>query len=76
MRYKNWPKCPKCKSQNVLIVEHWKHHTISWYHDMDQDEGIIEMGDPYKVEANCQDCKHVWWMRGIIQIKEEWFEEE
>jgi len=71
-----WPRCPKCRSQNVEIME-ISNASISWEPgDPYMDNGILEPGDPMYVEGHCQSCEHVWRMRGIVQIKEEWFEEE
>ncbi len=63
-------KCPKCKSDSLILIELWKGHSISW----DQvggwfikPEGILEPGDPYSVEAKCI-CGHMWKIRGVSQI--------
>jgi len=33
-------------------------------------KGNLESGDPYKVEAFCNDCNHEWRLKGITQISE------
>lgn len=70
-----WPKCPKCKSQDVVIVELWKNHGIVWFYGDGFDDGILDAGEPYKVEGSCRNCSHKWKFREIIQIKAEWFGE-
>lgn len=63
--------CPKCKSNNLLLVEVWSQHTITWDQidgKFDKEDGSLEMGDPYKVEANCKECSHIWKIRKAIQI--------
>jgi hypothetical protein len=37
-------------------------------------EGYLNPGDPQRVEGRCLDCGHRWTMRGIVQVKPEWFE--
>lgn len=64
-------KCPKCKSINLTLVEVWHGHEIVWEQlngEFDRNEGILEPGDPYKVEASCHKCLHHWTARGILQI--------
>jgi Zn ribbon nucleic-acid-binding protein len=72
---KNWPKCPRCKTQQVELIEHWKSHIVAWLPDANEDDGILEPGDPYKVEGKCLECGHHWKIRNAIQIDSEWFEE-
>jgi hypothetical protein len=69
-------KCPKCKSKKLDFLEFWKNHTISWSYGSSMDDGYLEMGEPYKVEAKCTECGHSWTLRGIIQISEEMFVNE
>ncbi len=66
-------KCPKCKSNNLDIIELWKNATISW----DCRNGVIEInngnlepGNPHKVEGRCYDCGKHWTIRGVRQIDE------
>lgn len=72
---KNYPRCPKCKTQEVELIEIWD-ATISWmpeepyYH-----EGALMPGDPKKVEGHCLRCEHRWALRNIIQVKPEWFDD-
>lgn len=71
---KRWPKCPKCKSQEVEIIEIWD-ATISWIPDDPYyNQGALTPGDPQRVEGNCQNCGHKWRMRNVVQVDEDWFE--
>ena len=70
----NYPKCPKCKSQNVELIEIWE-HAISWLPDDNYFEhGDFFFNDPKKVEGNCLDCGHRWRIRNVVQVQPEWFE--
>lgn len=66
-------KCPKCKSKKLRLVELWKNHAVVWDVGCSYDEGILEQGDPYKVEAQCQECGHAWTLRGVTQVSEDMF---
>ena len=69
-----WPRCPKCRSREVEIFEVWD-ASISWSPgDPQFNEGSLNPGDPMKVGGNCLDCSHRWRFRGIVQVKDEWFE--
>ncbi len=63
--------CPKCKSVNLLLHELWKGAALVFYQSK---SGIIadglpeDVGNPYKVEAECRHCGHGWTLRGITQI--------
>lgn len=71
---KNYPKCPKCRSQNVELIEIWD-ATISWIpNDPYFNDGNLNPGDPQKVEARCLNCNHTWRIRKITQVQPEWFE--
>lgn len=64
-------KCPKCQSNNLLLIEVWKDHEITWEQKdgiFDRRDGNIEPGDPYKVEAECRNCGHKWRIRKALQI--------
>lgn len=66
-------KCPKCKSTDLYILEIWKGHTIQWEcrnGTIETNEGILEPGDPYQVEATCRKCKHIWRVRKAQQIND------
>jgi RNA polymerase subunit RPABC4/transcription elongation factor Spt4 len=63
--------CPKCESNDLYLTEIWCGHYIVF----DQEEGIIEenngsleMGDPFKVEGLCKKCKHGWLFKDVHQI--------
>ena len=68
-----WPKCPKCKKQNVRIIEIWSRHSITWEPNSKEDEGILEIGDAHHVNGECLDCGRFWKFRKIIQVKPEWW---
>lgn len=64
-------KCPKCNSINLLLTEVWGEHTIEWEQldgKIDRNNGVLEPGDPYKVEGRCKDCGNNWTFRGVYQI--------
>ena len=66
-------KCPKCRSNNICFVELWKDHAIYFNVEdgnVDLNNGILEPGNPYKVEGHCNECKHIWTFRGASQIHE------
>lgn len=70
-----WPCCPKCKSKEVTLVELWEGHSIVWIPGSLMGDGLLQPGEPYRVEGNCIACNHAWKIRGVIQINPEWFEE-
>lgn len=64
-------KCPKCKSTNLTLNEVWDGHGITWEQidgKIERQQGILEPGDPYKVHAECDQCRHRWTVRGALQI--------
>lgn len=64
-------KCPKCKSNYLLLIEVWDGHEITWAQEdgkFDRYDGNLEAGDPYKVEAICKQCQHHWTIRKASQI--------
>jgi hypothetical protein len=71
-----WPKCPKCKQQNVTVTELWKDDGLIWEPGAPANEGIAEPGAPYKVQGKCLDCGHTWRFRCIIQVNPEWWDKE
>ncbi len=69
-----WPKCPKCKSQNVELIEMWT-ATISWLPDEPYaNEGDLTPGDPTHVEGRCLACEHKWRIRNVVQVQPDWFD--
>ena len=71
----SWPKCPKCRSQNVELIEIWS-ATISWNpydFDFEKGKGILTPGDPEKVEGYCLECEYRWRIRNVVQVQPEWF---
>jgi len=66
-------KCPKCKSTDLMVLESWKNHDIQWEQvngEFDKNDGILEPGNPYRVEAKCSKCKHAWTVRKAKQIND------
>lgn len=63
-------KCPKCKSTELEIIEEWRGMTISWMPGDSMDDGVKEMGDPYRVDAVCLKCHYTWRLRGVTQVNE------
>lgn len=64
-------KCPRCKSNNLVLTEVWTGHTIEWEQEggvIDKNKGSSEPGDPYTVNGLCKDCFHEWKLKGVIQI--------
>lgn len=64
-------KCPKCKSNNLILNEVWINHSIQWEQidgKIERDNGYLEPGDPHKVCAECSDCSHRWTIRNATQI--------
>ena len=70
-----WPKCPKCQSPKVELIEMWT-ASISWEpEERFFNEGILVPGDPIHVEGYCQVCDYRWRIRGVTQVQKEWFED-
>lgn len=64
-------KCPKCKGNNLYLIEVWTAHTIEWEQTngkFNPNDGNLEMGDPHHLEAKCMPCNHQWRVRGAGQI--------
>jgi hypothetical protein len=64
-------KCPRCKSGNLSLIEVWEGHTITWEQidgKFDREDGALEPGDAYKVNAHCSECNHTWRIRKALQI--------
>lgn len=65
--------CPKCRSNNLYLIEVWKDHTIQFDSisgQFDETDGVLEPGNPYKVEAKCKACNHQWTIRKSVQISD------
>lgn len=66
------PKCPKCGSKQLAVVEIWRNHTISFEQAesgyIDRNEGVMGEGEAHKVEAECSQCGNAWVLRGVTQI--------
>ena len=66
-------KCPKCKSQKILLIELWESHSITWELDngkFDLADGALESGNPFKLEGRCLECSHHWTFRKATQIND------
>lgn len=64
-------RCPKCKSSDFLIEEHWAEHFIQWEcidGKFARNEGVLEPGNPFKVRCECKKCRYTWTARGAQQI--------
>jgi hypothetical protein len=63
--------CPKCGSWLVTFYELWK-RSIGFEQDKDGTlytfHGNKDDGEPYKVEGDCETCRHQWTVRGATQI--------
>lgn len=64
--------CPKCKSTELTLTELWKNHSVQFYYKDGNisGKGNLECGEPYKVEAFCNNCHHEWRLKGIVQISQ------
>jgi len=72
---KNYPHCPKCKTQEVELIEIWT-ATISWIpDDAYYNQSALTPGDSFKVIGNCLKCNHKWTLRNVIQVNPEWFDD-
>jgi len=63
--------CPKCKSNNLMLEEIWKDSSITWEQIngiFDRNDGSLEHGYAYKVEAKCKACAHIWTFKKASQI--------
>lgn len=63
--------CPKCKSNDLFLIETWIGHFISWEQiggKFDRSDGAMEPGAPFKVYGRCKKCKRRWTVRGALQI--------
>jgi ssDNA-binding Zn-finger/Zn-ribbon topoisomerase 1 len=64
-------KCPKCKSTDLNLVEVWEDSAIHWQQidgKIERDNGSLEPGNAFKVQATCMKCKHWWTIKGAQQI--------
>jgi phage FluMu protein Com len=72
-------RCPRCKSKDLFIRELWKDSTIEWQQvdgEFDRNDGILNEGNPYKLEAKCSQCNHYWTLRGITPEQQDNGEQE
>lgn len=67
------PKCPKCRSEQLIVTEHWS-SSIEWMIGDNHEDGILQPGSPLFVTGKCQDCGYSWRFRGLQQAPDEWFE--
>ena len=64
-------KCPRCKSEEIELIEIWNGSSISFMLEgmmVDLNDGYKAYGYPVRVEAKCTDCEHQWKLRNITQI--------
>jgi hypothetical protein len=70
--FKSKKCCPKCKTNNIALVEVWSGHTIEWIPlspgVYDLREGNAEVGNPTHVEGRCRECTHRWKMKKALMI--------
>jgi hypothetical protein len=72
---KYYPRCPKCKTQEVELIEIWDAF-ISWHPaDPYYNDGALEPGESKKVSGRCLLCEHRWTLRGVIQVEPKWFDD-
>lgn len=64
--------CPKCRCNNLILTE-----IITASTSVIQSDGLIDpstcynqYGDPFKVEALCDNCGHEWSLYNVNQITE------
>ena len=63
---KSKAKCPKCKSNTLIITEIW--HNILEFGQEDgyiEKEGILESGGVGKTTGKCCKCNHRWTFRSF-----------
>ena len=63
-------KCPKCKKSELVLSELWMNHSVRFIYDNGEIivDGNLEPGDPYRVEAFCENCGHSWKLRNVTQV--------
>jgi hypothetical protein len=65
--------CPKCKSKDLFLIEIWKDSGITWEQiggKFDRNDGVLEHGGPYRVEARCKKCDYYWKIKKVTDIHE------
>lgn len=62
--------CPKCKGKDLILTELWKGHSVQFYYSNGKVTNCRanQNGDPYKVEAVCDNCGYEWQLKGVTQI--------
>jgi len=53
--------CVNCAQLPAII-------TFDYNEGMIVGKGNLEVGNPYKVEAFCNNCNHEWTLKGVTQI--------
>ena len=71
-----YPKCPRCRTQNVELIEIWDAYIVWTPEESYANDGLLLPGDPHKVEGHCLECNHRWRIRRVIQVQKEWFTEK
>lgn len=63
-------RCPRCKSKDLFLIEtgSWSSEFTVIAGSFDRSEGIHNPESIDRLEAKCSACKHLWKVRGAIQI--------
>jgi len=70
----NWPKCPKCETPCVAIVEICE-VTRSWYATDACDDPSVIGPDPTGIWIFCDKCRDDFELEGIFEADPKWWEE-
>ena len=64
--------CPRCRKADLTLTELWRGHSVQFSYKDGKivGKGNLEVGDPYKVEAFCNDCNHEWRLKRVTQISD------
>jgi hypothetical protein len=64
---KELPKCPKCNSKELLLIESAEVNQTWNFKDKYQ-EPINTVGDYGNTKAECQQCEYFWTLRNHIGL--------
>lgn len=66
--------CPKCNKPVIRYIEIWIGHSVEFCLNESINgefpHGNLEPGDPDHVEGHCDNCGHIWRLRGVSQISD------
>lgn len=64
-------KCPKCRGQNLTLTETWDGATIMFdvWDGQREVNGILDNGDPTRLEGKCWGCGHSWRFRKTVNAE-------